>query len=156
MVTMVGISNDYKTVIRELLELEYDAMDAYQAAIERLESLAYRDKLNEFLNDHEQHVRELKALATSQDLLLPEGPDIKRILTKGKVILASPAGDGAILSAMKTNEDDTVTAYERASKHKDMPRSALPLLRRALADEQRHQAWMEQRAYEAANRQSAA
>jgi hypothetical protein len=32
MVTMVGISNDYKTVIRELLELEYDAIDACKAA----------------------------------------------------------------------------------------------------------------------------
>lgn len=35
---------------------------------------------------------------------------------------------------LKTNEDDTVTAYERASNHKDMPPEALPLMRRALAD----------------------
>jgi Domain of unknown function (DUF2383) len=156
MVTMVGISNDYKTVIRELLELEYDATDAYKAAIERLESVAYRDKLKEFLNDHDQHVEGLRALAASQDILLPDGPDMKRILTKGKVILASPAGDGAILLPMKTNEDDTVTAYERASTHKDMPRQASPLMRKALADEQRHRAWMEQNAHSYAERQSAA
>jgi Domain of unknown function (DUF2383) len=115
MITMVGISNDYKTVIRELLELEYDAIDAYKAAIERMESIAYREKLKEFMRDHDQHVEGLKALAASQDILLPDGPDMKRILTKGKVILASPAGDDAILAVMKTNEDDTVTASERAS-----------------------------------------
>ena len=78
-----------------------DAIDAYKAAVERLESLAFRERLKEFLNDHDQHVEGLKALATSQDILLPDGPDMKRILTKGKVILASPAGDGAILAAMK-------------------------------------------------------
>ena len=118
--------------------------------------IAYRDKLKEFRNDHDQHVEGLKALAASQDILLPDGPDLKRILTRGKVILASPAGDGAILLAMKTNEDDTVTAYERASTHRDMPPEALPLMRRALADEQRHRTWMEQNAYAGSGHKSAA
>jgi bacterioferritin (cytochrome b1) len=153
---MAGLSNDYETVIRELLELEYDAIDAYKAAIERLESIAYRDKLRDFLNDHDQHVAGLKALAASEDILLPDSADLKRILTRGKVILASPAGDGAILAAMKTNEDDTVTAYERASRHKDLPSVALPLMQGALAHEQRHRAWMEQNAYGTGAHKSAA
>jgi len=29
-------------------------------------------------------------------------------------------GDAAILQALKTNEDDTVPAYERASRHEDV------------------------------------
>ena len=45
----------------------------------------------------------------------PSEGDSKQMLTTGKVALASLMGDGAILAAMKTNEDDTVTAYERAS-----------------------------------------
>ena len=39
---------------------------------------------------------------------------MKAILTQGKVVLADMFGDSAILKAMKTNEDDTVTAYDRA------------------------------------------
>jgi hypothetical protein len=69
------------------VELEYDAIDACKAAVERLESIAFRDRLKEFLNDHDQHVEGLKALATSQNILLPNGPGMKRILKKGKVIL---------------------------------------------------------------------
>jgi hypothetical protein len=70
--------------------------------------------------------------------------------------LASPAGDGATLAAMKANEDDTVTACERASNHRDMQPEALPLMRRALADEQRHRAWMERNAYVGSGHKSAA
>ena len=69
---------------------------------------------------------------------------MKQLLTTGKIALASLVGDGAILKAMKTNEDDTVTAYERASRHPD----ALPESRRRFeqfaADERRHRAFMEQ------------
>ncbi len=49
---------------------------------------------------------------------------MKQVLTTGKIPRTDLAGDGAILKAMKTNEYDTVSAYERASSHKDaIPRS---------------------------------
>ena len=46
----------------------------------------------------------------------PTEGDMKQMLTTGKIALADMMGDAAILRAMKTNEDDTVAAYERASK----------------------------------------
>ena len=53
-------------------------------------------------------------------------------------------GDRAILVAMKTNEDDTNTAYERAVNHEQKHSSADEVLRRGLADERRHRAWIEE------------
>jgi hypothetical protein len=53
-------------------------------------------------------------------------------------------GDKAILMAMKTNEDDTNTAYERATKHKDMTAEMHKVLSSNLADERRHRTWIEQ------------
>lgn len=50
---------------------------------------------------------------------------VTTVLTKGKVVLGGPMGDKAVLQAMKTNEDDTNTAYERA-----------------LGDERRQRDWM--------------
>ena len=50
---------------------------------------------------------------------------VTTVLTKGKVVLGGLIGDNAVLQAMKTNEDDTNTAYERA-----------------LGDERRHRDWM--------------
>ncbi len=55
-------------------------------------------------------------------------------------------GDAAILKAMKTNEDDTVTAYERASAHEDAIPKSKAFFEKALADERRHREWMERTA----------
>ena len=53
-------------------------------------------------------------------------------------------GDKAILIAMKTNEDDTNTAYERATQHKDMTAEMKRVLNSNLSDERRHRTWIEQ------------
>jgi hypothetical protein len=46
---------------------------------------------------------------------------------------------------MKTNEDDTNTAYERACARNDVTPELQLLLRRNLNDERRHRTWIEQR-----------
>ena len=57
-------------------------------------------------------------------------------------MIAGLMGDGAILGAMRTNEADTNTAYERAAARQDLPDGAAAVLARNLADEQRHCAWI--------------
>ncbi len=52
-------------------------------------------------------------------------------------------GDAAILKAMKTNEDDTVAAYESASRHPDAIPASKAFFMKAHQDEERHRAWME-------------
>ncbi|MFS2154630.1 hypothetical protein [Rhizobium sp. Rhizsp42] len=42
---------------------------------------------------------------------------MKQMRATGKIALADMMGDAAILKAMKTNEDNTVTAYERAARY---------------------------------------
>ncbi len=66
----------------------------------------------------------------------------KQLLTTGKVAVASIMGDSATLPAMRSNEEDTVTAYDRASRHEVATAEALPIFQRALADELRHREWM--------------
>jgi hypothetical protein len=48
----------------------------------------------------------------------------------------------AVLRAMKSNEDDTNTAYERAAARSDLTLELQALLRRSLDDERRHRAWI--------------
>ncbi len=71
--------------------------------------------------------------------------DFKRMLTKGKVVLAALIGDGPILLAMRSNEKDTNTAYERAVSRADAHGDVRITLRLALLDERRHAAWLERR-----------
>ncbi len=68
---------------------------------------------------------------------------MKQRLTTGKVALANLAGNGAILRAMKTNEDDTVAAYEQALSNAVTDARLHPLLEKGVSDERRHRAWME-------------
>jgi predicted outer membrane protein len=71
---------------------------------------------------------------------------MKSVLTSGKVVLADMMGDEAILKAMKTNEDDTVTAYDRAANNNCCTPELRQICENALADERRHRQWMEQTA----------
>jgi hypothetical protein len=46
---------------------------------------------------------------------------------------------------MKSNEDDTNTAYERAADNAVLTADARPVIERNLSDERRHRAWIVQR-----------
>ena len=145
MATMVGLHGDLKSILYQLIELDYDAVDAYRAAIERLKDVETRSVLMRFMDDHQRHVAEVSAHLRAMGGEAPRGPGVKRALTRGKVVIAALLGDRAILKAMKTNEDDMNTAYERASKRHDAPLELRALLARNLTDERRHRQWIEQR-----------
>lgn len=144
MTTFVGKQSDFSKAMIELLELEYDANEAYAEAIAKLENSTYKAELTQFKLDHDRHLSELTLVIKNHDLNPPIKPDIKVWLTKGKVILASLVGDLAILTAMQTNEVDTNTAYERMNQHEGLWADAVEILRRGWEDEKRHKAWLEQ------------
>jgi uncharacterized protein (TIGR02284 family) len=142
MVTTIGLNPDFQVVLKSLIALDYDAVEAYQAAIDRLENSEYKQKLSEFRDDHLRHTRELSDIARQLGIDPPHGPDMKVAVARGKVVLMNLFGDRAILMAMKTNEEDTNTAYDRASNHHDLPPIAVNVIQRAYADERRHRAWI--------------
>jgi rubrerythrin len=144
MVTLVGTQEDFGAALKDLLELDYDAVEAYEAAINRIESQVYKDQLNIFKADHERHIQEISTLLGQHSIDPPKGPSIgKQWLTKGKVILANLIGDTTILRAMRSNEIDTNTAYERLSIHEGMWPDSKDIIRRGLLDERKHKKWLE-------------
>jgi uncharacterized protein (TIGR02284 family) len=145
MATMVGKEKDITKLLNDLIALDFDAIEAYEAAIARLDTAGDREQLARFMEDHRRHVRDLSELVRSFGEAPQEGADLKRILTKGKVVLAGLSGDEAVLWAMKSNEDDTNQAYERATASPGLPDRVLSVLRANLADERRHRSWIEQR-----------
>ncbi|BES71479.1 hypothetical protein RE428_24970 [Marinobacter nanhaiticus D15-8W] len=133
------------SVIKELsniVELDYDAIAAYRAAIDRIDDTGYTAKLEEFVKDHERHVRELSEVIRREGGTPPDSGDAKKMLTKGQVVIADIAGDKAILNAMKMNEQQTVSKYESATKEA-FPEHVQTLLDKGLEDERRHKAWIE-------------
>ena len=142
MTTTVGTESTLESLLEDLIQLDYDASDAYQAAIDRLENSSYRTRLAEFKRDHLRHITELGDILSSMGRTPPKEGDMKALLTKGKVVIAGLMGDEAILQAMRTNEADTNTAYERAVNFKGLQANTRDVLQHGLADERRHCEWI--------------
>ncbi len=143
MVTMVGNESSIEKLVTNLIYLEHDAIAAYESTIERLDDKALSTQVEAFRQDHLQHLTVLHEMARELGIDAPAEGDMKQMLTTGKIALADLMGDAAILKAMKTNEDDTVTAYERAAAHQEAVPKSKAFFQKALADEERHRAWME-------------
>jgi uncharacterized protein (TIGR02284 family) len=142
MTTTVGTENTLEDLLEDLVQLDYDAADAYQAAIDRLENSSFRSALAEFKRDHLRHITELGDILSSMGRAPPKEGDMKALLTKGKVVIAGLMGDESILQAMRTNEADTNTAYERAVNFKGLQANTRDVLERGLEDERRHCGWI--------------
>lgn len=143
MVTTVGTENTAEMLITNLMKLEHDAIAAYERVIDKLDDADFKAKVTAFKADHDQHIGELKSIASNMNVDMPEGGDLKKMLTTGKIELANLAGDSAILKAMKTNEDDTVQAYQQARENGVGDGQWNAFFEKALEDEKRHRAWFE-------------
>lgn len=128
--------------LNDLIQLDYDAIAAYQSAIERLDTAGYKAQLTDFMGDHKRHVKELSEVVRSEGGTPATEGDAMKILTKGKVVIAGLVGDEAILKAMRVNEEVTNTKYEDAVEE-GYPEQIQALLRQGLADERRHKDWLE-------------
>lgn len=143
MTTFVGKQSDLADFLKSLLELEYDAIAAYTSAIERLDELSFKIRFEQFRSDHERHTRTLSDALLRLGVDPPATPDVKALLTQGKVVIGKLRGDRGILIAMRSNENDTNTAYERAIARPDLEPELETWVAQALNDERRHRAWID-------------
>jgi len=146
MVTTVGHESDLKDLLWDLIRLDYDAIDAYDAAIERLEDSRAREALASFRKDHERHIEDLTPHLSGMGSDVPSSSGPKSLLTQGKVRFANIGGDSALLTAMATNEVETEAAYRTASARTDINDQLRAKLEQGMVDEARHKQWMKERA----------
>src|SRR5580704_15096548 len=97
MAEMTKTSEQVIKHLNALIELDFDAIEAYQAAIERLSEPTERMQLHRFLADHTRHVVDLSALVVELGGQPATKADFKKLLTKGKVVVAGLVGDRAVL-----------------------------------------------------------
>lgn len=140
------MKNRITKVLCDLIALDFDAIDAYDQAIQRItrDDVA-RTELAKFRADHQRHVQDLSPIVRQMGDEPPAKGDFMRFLTQGKVVLASLVGDDAILKAMKSNEDTTNQKYEQSLTTPGITSEVRAVLERNLADERRHRAWIESR-----------
>lgn len=143
MVTYIGKEINFLQALNHLVQLDYDAVEAYDAAIERLKNSHWREVLKSFREDHKRHITIFTEYLRDLECAYPQGPSLKSILTQGKVMIANLSGDKAILLAMRSNELDTNTAYKRMLEHPGLTDDLFKKVNDAYDDEKRHLSWLE-------------
>lgn len=144
MTTLVGTEPNFVDAVKDLIELDYDAIEAYDAAINKLENKAYKEMLIDFKWDQNRHIDELSSILTHHGEEPPSGPSIvKQWLVKGKLFLGTLQGDKSILKAILSNKEDTNLAYLRMTKRDDKWIDIADTLDRGLIDEQSHKKLLE-------------
>jgi len=128
--------------LNEVLQIDIDAIGAYQAAIDALDQMEIKQQLLQFKGDHERHIVDLKVLIQRQGGDPEKRPDLKGMARKSMTKIAGLLGAEAILRAMLSNERATNDVYARHVA-KPFPPEMLDLLRRNYGDEQRHYSWIE-------------
>lgn len=129
--------------LNDLIELDYDAIAAYEEAVNRLDNIQYAEALTAFKNDHQRHVSVLSKIVLNLGGEPANSGDVKKVLTQGKVVLADIRGDKGILKAMHSNEKQTNKAYSDALQEFSGSSDIQFVIRENFDDEQRHKAWLE-------------
>ncbi len=144
MATTIGLESDPRTLLKNLIRLEHDAIAAYDAVIDRIEDPGRAGTVRSFREEHEKHLEALGRLAAEHGARNPGQGSMRTAIATGKVNTANLAGgDGAVLKAMSTNETDTVAAYRNACGNAAAPEDARRFFEKALADAERHKSWMD-------------
>lgn len=128
-------------LLERLMALDYDADEAFDAAIARLADPRYQEQLSAFKADHRRRLRELEGVIRRLGGDPPEGPDLEGRLEHGRMAITQLGGDDAILKAMRKNVQHAHEAYEEALER--APGEARDIVRRASEEEARHYEWLD-------------
>ncbi|WP_437680131.1 DUF2383 domain-containing protein [Sorangium sp. So ce131] len=128
--------------LNKLIQLDTDAVLAYQQAIDACEVSEVRRKLKSFQDDHQQHINDLAELVRASGEEPKIKRDLKGFLIEGFTALAS-RGDRSALLSMLGNEELSNRLYEAALKT-ELPGEARTVVERNREDEERHLSWIQE------------
>lgn len=129
--------------LNDLIALDYDAVNAYESAIARINDASVQTRLREFKGDHEQHIRDLSGYVASYGKEPRRRPDTKGFFIQAFTAITSMMGDKAALTAMKSNEELTNRTYDKALEH-EWPGPVRRILEKNRDDERRHLSFIEE------------
>jgi ElaB/YqjD/DUF883 family membrane-anchored ribosome-binding protein/rubrerythrin len=129
--------------LNDLLQLDHDALGAYDVAIEKLEDRDNADQIAGFRRDHERHVRDLNELITGMGGTPRNEPHATGPFKKAMQSLGAVGGDKGLLLAWRTNELQVRTKYDSYASRANMwPDNVKRVIDRNALDEERHYRWV--------------
>ena len=129
--------------LNDLLQLDHDAIGAYEIAMEKLEDRDAAAQIAGYLRDHERHVRELNELIQSLGGAPKNEPHATGPFKEALQSIGALAGDKGILMAWRTNELQVRTKYDHyAALANAWPHEVKLQIDRNALDEERHYQWV--------------
>lgn len=129
--------------LNDLLQLDHDAVGAYEIAMEKLEDRDHASQIAGFLRDHERHIRELNELIAELGGSPVNQPHATGPFKQALQSLGGLAGDRGLLIAFRTNELQVRTKYDSyASKANAWPTAIKRVVDANALDEERHYRWV--------------
>lgn len=131
--------------LNDLLQLDHDAIGAYEVAIDKLSDRTLAGRIQEFKQDHQRHISDLNAIIATLGGTPRNEPHATGPLKQGLQSLGGLAGDKGLLMAWRTNEMQVKNKYmSRAAdsvKH-EWPMDVRRAVERNALDEERHYRWV--------------
>jgi len=128
--------------LNDLLQLDHDAVGAYEIAIEKLKDREHADQISGFKKDHERHIRELNELIAALGGTPTNEPHATGPLKQALQSLGGIAGDKGVLIAWRANELQVRTKYDSyAAEANRWPQNAKRVVDQNALDEGRHLEW---------------
>jgi rubrerythrin len=129
--------------LNDLLQLDHDAVGAYQIAMEKLHDRDHADQIAGFRRDHERHIRELNELIADLGGTPKNHPHATGPFKLALQSLGGLAGDKGVLMAFRTNELQVRSKYDSyASKANHWPTNIKRVIDACALDEERHFRWV--------------
>jgi uncharacterized protein (TIGR02284 family) len=127
--------------LNDILQLDHDAVQAYEVAIENVENESWRETLRQFRADHERHIEDLSSLVRTHGGTPLQQSHLSTGLFKLALQQVGRAGgDRGILMAFEANERQVRDKYWRHAERPHPP-EVKSVLRRGAEDEERHYSW---------------
>jgi len=129
--------------LNDLLQLDHDAVGAYQIAMEKLHDRDHADQIAGFRRDHERHIRELNELIAELGGTPKNHPHATGPFKLALQSLGGLAGDTGVLMAFRANELLVRAKYDSyASKANQWPTNIKRIIDACALDEERHFSWV--------------
>ena len=131
--------------LNDLLQLDHDAIGAYQVAIEQLKDRSHAQQIQVFLLDHERHVQDLNRVIQELGGTPKNEPHASGPLKQAIQGIGGLGGDKGTLMAFRTNEMQVRTRYQGyLEKAASWPGEVRATIDRNALDEERHFGWVDE------------
>src|SRR6476620_5733478 len=91
--------------LNELIRFDFDAIGAYNSAINDIKEIQIRDPLIQFRGDHERHVQNLSAIVIRLGGKPVDTAGFKGVVRKTMINVDDLGTTEMVLKAMKSNEE---------------------------------------------------